>query len=147
MIFSGVVITKVVLVAMMIIVIQVVGQWKYRRETMRAQFEGLLGRANAFVSGLLMASSLVYLLPESYKQHNMDQENQKISVVESEFPWIFSVFCISFGIATILSQYCTFDKFFRQRVVSDYLSIDEQYTNNYQDNNNNNMGISGLDLE
>jgi len=36
MIITGVAIAKIISVAMMIAVIQVVGHWKYRKETMRA---------------------------------------------------------------------------------------------------------------
>jgi len=47
---------------------------------------------------------------------------------------------------TILTQYNTFDKFFRQRVVSDYLQFESQYLFNHP-NHNNNIGNSEIDLE
>ncbi|KAL4507090.1 hypothetical protein ABPG72_001883 [Tetrahymena utriculariae] len=118
--FNYLIIVKIVSIVIILGVIQVIAFWRYKKESMRQQFESLLGLANSFISGLLLTSSLVYLLPESY---NLLLTTKKEQI--NDFPWIFSVFCGSFAVISILTQFYTYDKYFRKRIINDYLNSEK----------------------
>ncbi|EAS06848.2 metal cation transporter, ZIP family protein (macronuclear) [Tetrahymena thermophila SB210] len=118
--FNYLIIVKIISIVIVLGVIQVIAYWRYKKESMKQQFESLLGLANSFISGLLLTSSLVYLLPESYNLH-LQANKEAIN----DFPWIFSVFCCSFALISILTQFYTYDKYFRKRIINDYLNSEK----------------------
>ncbi|KAL4460447.1 hypothetical protein ABPG74_000198 [Tetrahymena malaccensis] len=134
--FNYLIIVKIISIVIVLGVIQVIAFWRYKKESMKQQFDTFLGLANSFISGLMLTSSLVYLLPESYNLHLITQKE-----AINEFPWIFSAFCGSFALISILTQFYTYDKYFRKRIVNDYLNseknevYDHYYASDYYEDN------------